>query len=83
MNYTVVWSSVAERELANLWLNAGDRDVITRAAYAMDKELRADPENAGESRSEGRRIVFAAPVAAVYFVFEDDRRVEVLHVWRY
>ena len=28
MNYTVTWKPSAERELANLWLNAADRQAV-------------------------------------------------------
>jgi plasmid stabilization system protein ParE len=83
MNYTVTWDDDAEQELASIWLSADDRDTISLAAHAIDQRLGIDPANAGESRPNGRRITFVSPLAAIFKVLEDDRRVVVLHVWRY
>jgi hypothetical protein len=72
MNYTVVWLPDAEQALA-----------ATRAADLLDRRLRRDPENEGESRSGSDRVIFEAPLAAHYRVRADDRIVEVGHIWRY
>ena len=37
--YTVVWVQSAQDELADLWLNAPDRNAVTTAAHAIDQEL--------------------------------------------
>ena len=37
--YTVVWHQLAEDELLRLWLAAADRQSITKAADAIDREL--------------------------------------------
>ena len=81
MNYTVTWVPSAEQRLADIWLNAPDRDAVTRAANDVDQRLRRDPENQGESRLAGRRILFSDPLWVIFRVFPDDRRVEVLTVW--
>lgn len=83
MNYTVIWLPDAERELAALWLNAPNRVIVTKAAAVIDQMLERDPENEGESRSNGRRILFASPLAVIYRVHRNERQVDVLHVWQF
>jgi hypothetical protein len=83
MNYTVLWSPTAEQELADLWLQATDRDPVTRAAHAIDQRLQTDPENEGESRPGDRRVLFVPPLGVIFFVRPDDRCVDVLHAWAY
>jgi plasmid stabilization system protein ParE len=83
MNYTVIWLPDAEQELAALWLDSPDRDLVTKAAAVIDQLLERDPENEGESRPDGRRILFASPLAAIYRVRPDEHQVNVLHVWRF
>ncbi len=83
MTWRVNWLPDAENELADTWLNAPDRDAVTRAAYALDKVLETNPEEAGESRPSSRRILFALPLGIIYRVRADDALVEVIHVWRF
>lgn len=83
MKYEVGWKSSAQEELARLWLDSSQPDVVKLAADEIDMLLISDPLGAGESRSGNRRILFVAPLGEVYRVFEADRRVKVLRVWRY
>ncbi len=62
------WLADAEQELARIWLAASDRQRVTRASQNLDARLGNDPENDGESRPEGRRILFEPPLGAVYRV---------------
>src|SRR5262249_46426250 len=62
MNFTVVWDPAAEQELAELWINAPDRNAVTQAANHIDRTLQTDPEQHGESRPDGRRILIVAPL---------------------
>ena len=80
MIFTVVWLPDAERELAEIWIAATDRNRVTAAAGMIDEQLRRDPESAGESRSGGRRILIAPPLAATYRIRVDDRFVAVANV---
>src|SRR5438094_723354 len=61
MNYTVVWVPSAEQELAALWMDAANRDAVTRAAHEIDQQLRTDAHQRGESRTGNQRILLAAP----------------------
>ncbi len=83
MIYQVIWEPSAEKELTRLWLDSSQPDVVKLAADEIDMLLKTDPLDAGESRSDDRRILFVAPLAVVYRAFEADRRVKVLRVWRY
>ena len=83
MNYSVIWLPNAEQELADLWLNSSDRGAITRAAAVIDQLLERAPETEGESRPNGRRILFASPLAVIYRIDPDQHQVSVLHVWQF
>jgi len=41
MNYEVLWKPAAEQQLADLWMNAADGNVVTAAADALDVYGRA------------------------------------------
>jgi plasmid stabilization system protein ParE len=81
MKYTVQWTQTAERFLAEVWLDAADRDAVTRAAHALDQTLRNDAHLQGESREGNVRILFESPLAAHVEVLPDDRTAFVLTVW--
>jgi plasmid stabilization system protein ParE len=83
MNYTVVWKPEAERRLADLWLAASDRAAVTRAANRIDQLLQTNPDQQGESRGRGRRILIEAPLGILFVVKPADRIVQVLTVWRF
>jgi len=83
--FTVRWTRSATNELTDLWTRADSalRQAITAAAHRIDQELRADPENKGESRGDNERVWFAFPLG---IRFEVDRRrsvARILHVWNY
>ncbi len=83
MSYSVLWMPAAEERLASIWVHADDRNEITQAAHRIDQTLRADPEDAGESRSGEMRLLLAPPLGVLFLVSPDDRRVSVLTVWRF
>jgi len=66
--------------LAELWLNAADRNAVAAAAHAIDQELCGDAPEKGTDLSEGLRSICAPPLKAIFTVREDDRIVEVLRV---
>jgi hypothetical protein len=82
MNWDVIWVPAAEQELADAWLNAPDRDAVTRAAHLIDVQLETGPNNAGQASTNGRRTLLVQPLGVIYRILQDVRRVEVLHVWR-
>jgi hypothetical protein len=82
MNCTVLWRPLAEQQLAQLWVNAADRNAIAAAADAIDGLLRRDPHLRGESRSGNKRILFVPPLTALFEVHEQDRIVYVTAIAR-
>ena len=56
MLYTVIWQPNAENRLAQIWLDADDRSVVTEAANEIDGRHRNDPKSFGESRSGRTRV---------------------------
>ena len=85
MNYQVKWRQSALDELTRIWLNSGssDRQAITDASHVLEKQLSVNPEDVGESRPDGRRIHFSAPLGVIFRVKASLLRVLVTHVWRF
>ncbi|MBI3466265.1 MAG: hypothetical protein HY000_24895 [Planctomycetes bacterium] len=83
MNFAVLWKPKAEQALAKVWMDAADRGAITAAARSIDEQLRIDPTNAGESRSDGLRILLAPPLGVKFTVDEPKHRVYVTALWRF
>jgi hypothetical protein len=81
MNWTVLWRTLAENQLATLWTNALDRAAVTRAADTVDRQLQRDPFSVGESRDEvSLRVLFEKPLVVEYQVDEENRAVYVLRL---
>ena len=81
MKYTVVWKPAAERDLAQLWLEAENRHAVTAAARRIDRVLQTNPAEQGESRSGAMRVMFVDPLGVFFHVNEPDRVVSVVKVW--
>lgn len=81
MKYTVLWKPSAEQRLAQIWLAAVDRRAITAASHRVDRQLANDPDQKGEPRPKGRRMLLEHPLGVVFKVEPDDRTVYVLTVW--
>lgn len=80
--FRVEWDQTSLDVAVVAWMQADDRNVITEAIEAIDRELARDPANAGESRPNGQRITFALPLGVRYRVYEAERRVLVVACWR-
>jgi hypothetical protein len=83
--FTVRWEEQALNELADLWTRAdsSQRQAITEASHQIDQQLSDDPENQGESRPLGCRILFAPPLGVIFHIEQHAPLVSVLHVWRF
>ncbi len=82
MSYTVVGRPRQKQRLAELWMEAADRAVVTSAADDIDRRLRQAPYQEGESREGSFRLLIVEPLAAKYRVFEGDRIVAIVRIWR-
>ena len=80
MAWTILWLPDAEKELADVWVASNDRARVTLAADQIDKKLKRNPADAGESRSTGRRILIVPPLVATFRMLVDDRLVQVVNV---
>jgi hypothetical protein len=80
--YTVNWMLGAQNHLAQLWIEAPDRDVVTAAANRIDRELAEDPDIKGRPLREGLRSFDVSPLRVLYLVKEMDRIVDVVSVRR-
>ncbi|HEX6984060.1 MAG TPA: hypothetical protein VF170_01730 [Planctomycetaceae bacterium] len=82
MSYSVTWDRDAEAELAACWLAARDRQRLAEACARIDAILATSPEEAGESREPGRRLMYVDPLWVRFEVDASRRRVLVSSVWR-
>jgi len=82
--FEVEWLRSAFDELTALWAasDPAEREAMAAAIQRLDPQLRSDPLSLGESRPEGRRIVFEHPLVVTYRVERVGSVVVVLHVWR-
>ena len=64
MMFRVEWLQSALDDLASVWVQAESalRRAITTAANSIDPQLRNDPEQQGESREDGERVLFIPPL---------------------
>ena len=82
MIYTVLWRPSPERDLAQIWIDSSDRDQVAKAADILDEALRRDPTSLGESRGDVTRIATESPLAILFDVYGNDRKVIFWDVWR-
>lgn len=80
MKYTVVWKRSADDTLIELWMNATDRDAISRAVRQIETQLRVAPLDVGESREENYRILCILPVVVAYRISQEDCLVTVVQI---
>ena len=81
MTYSIRWSRRATNELADVWLNnPADRDQIVQATATADHVLAENPEDEGESRDEGKRVMFLSPLVIYYSVDSARQIVRVLEI---
>jgi plasmid stabilization system protein ParE len=80
MRYTVVWLPSAEEELAHIWNGAVDRQAVSRAADEIEVLLRTSSQARG-GNDEGTDAFTIFPLAVIFEVSPDDRKVTVLEVF--
>ncbi len=80
MKYTVVWSPEAENELAEVWIDAVDRQAITVAQEAIDNKLSANPGECVTHVAEGLYLLRVPPLQVLFEIHELDRLVAVTAV---
>jgi hypothetical protein len=63
-------------------MSAADREEIASVSLEIDRCLEANPQSQGESRGGRRRILFVLGFAVTFEVYDADRIVRVLNIWR-
>jgi hypothetical protein len=81
MIYTVGWKQTALNALADLYLNATDKQAVTAASNRIDQELRRDAHKKGQAFND-ERLLRVPPLAVVFVVDPGDCKVTVLQVGR-
>ena len=82
MRYTVQWEIVPRDALADIWLEANDRNAVAFAANEIDRLLAGNADLQGEAAHEGLRSLVVSPLMVLFEVRPDDRIVQVVRVRR-
>ena len=77
MKYTVVTSSLADDQLADLWLKASDRQKVADAFNHIEAMLKHDPHRLGRLHPSGWRVLAEPPIIVSFVVSEDDRLAKI------
>jgi hypothetical protein len=80
MKYTVVTTSVADIQLADLWLRGPDRQGIADAFNRIEAMLKHDAHLLGRMHPDGWRVLAEPPIVVTFRVSEDDRLAKILSV---
>jgi len=80
MNYKVIWKKVAEKQLAEIWVRSHDRSRIVAVADRIVSSLGSNPEDLGESRTGGDRVIIESPLAVTYRIDERSKTVLILKI---
>ncbi len=80
MKYTVVNTPIADQQLAELWIQAIDRQRVADAFDRIEAELKRDPHSLGRFHPDGWRVVPLPPIVVAFVVNDDDRLVKVLSI---
>jgi plasmid stabilization system protein ParE len=81
-SYTVEWMQDAEDDLARIYLQAADKQAVTQAQAAIEKQLSNNPTTRGAALAEGLRKLAVAPLVVFDSVDTARRLVEVSQVSR-
>jgi hypothetical protein len=80
--WTVELTPEGEDTLADIWLEADDRQTVTEAETAIYGLLQSDPVGRGVPVAEGLFKIARAPLVAFYSIDHAERIVRVSWFWR-
>jgi len=83
MTYHVVWDVEAYRKLEQIWTHAADIGPSVRAFDEIERLLATAPEEQGESRASGRRVLIVPPLGIIYRVQSRLQEVYVQEAWEF
>lgn len=78
------WEDHARDELADVWVAAtpDEREVIERVVLSVERDLRTDPFEVGESRGDRFRVLIRPPLTFWYTVSPGGAEVRIFRVLR-
>lgn len=81
--FAVLWVRSTLDDLARIRadLDASQWEIVGAAIREIERRLRDNPEQEGESRPNGQRISFVAPLGFTFRPGPDERVVVVSNVW--
>ena len=80
IRYTVVWHDEAQNQLAEIWINASDREAVRLSVNAIDRHLANDAESKGTKIEGDLRQLVVPPLRLLFSVSEPDRLARILDV---
>ena len=83
MTYDIVWDVAAYRKLEKIWSEANPIGPAVDAFDEIERRLSESPEQEGESRALGRRILIVAPLGVIFRLQQRIREVHILDVWTF
>jgi plasmid stabilization system protein ParE len=83
VNYAVFWTQEAYESLLDVASVLQVSEQVVRAVEEIHRLLAENPDQQGESRPGGRRIMFAAPIGVIYRMDARLRWVVISKAWGY
>jgi len=81
MKYTVVSAPLAEKQLADIWLTAADRQGVADTFNRIESSLKHDAHLQGRQHPDGWRGIIEPPLAVTFRVSQEDRLVRIMSVF--
>jgi hypothetical protein len=83
--FSIYRNQAALAPLTATWEQADSRlrEAILHASRCVDEQLQSEPHEKGESREQGTRILFQAPLAVTFEVDQARKLVRILRAWAY
>ena len=81
--FVVLWARSTLDDLARIRaeIDASQWEIVGSAIREIERRLRSDPEEEGESRPNGQRVSFVAPLGFTFQPVPDQQVVVVSNVW--
>ncbi len=82
MRYTVIWADSTRAELAKMWLDAKNKQAVTKAADEIDDLLATQSHEAALKFPQQPQLMSRDGLAVIYEIHPDDCLVKVMGIWK-
>jgi len=82
MSFHVTWTERALDDLAQLWLDAEDRDSLALASNEIDEFLSANPHDPTLEVVSNQGTIMRGPLGVDFWISEERNRVTVFAAWK-